>query len=157
MEKRIGNISVENAKIMFTNFRGEKSRYNPTGMKNFCVVIEDPQQAQQLAEDGWNVRILAPREEGDKPKHYINVTVRFDILPPKVVLVTRKNKTPLNDETIATLDHAEIVNIDLTIRPRIWHDDDGNTKVKAYLKTMYVTIEEDEFADKYADEGPEDF
>lgn len=147
MARANNNIVIENARLIFKNFSGEESRFNRGGNRNFCVIL-DPAVAEDLIQDGWNIKYLRPREEDEEPTPYIQVTVAFGNIPPKVTMIAGKTKTPLDEDSIGTLDYAEIANVDLIIRPYNW-EVNGKTGVKAYLKTMYVTIEQDIFAGKY--------
>lgn len=148
MQNVTDNLRLENVRMIFRNFSGKESKFNRAGDRNFCVVIDRGEQAQALLDAGWNVHIRPPRDEDEEPLRYIPVAVRFGNIPPRIFLVTRRNKVALNEETVGTLDHAEIRSVDLTLRPYHW-DVNGRTGIKAYLRTMYVTVEEDEFADKY--------
>lgn len=147
MARANNNIIIENARLIFKNFAGEQTKYNRAGNRNFCVIL-DPEVARDLLDDGWNVRYLNPREDEDEPTPYLQVAVAFGNIPPKITMISGKTKTPINEDTIDTLDYAEIANVDLIIRPYNW-EVNGKTGVKAYLKTMYVEIEQDVFASKY--------
>lgn len=147
--RHINDIVIENARIIFPNFSGAKGKFNPAGNRNFNVVL-DPDRADRLIRDGWNVKMLAPKQEGDYPLQLLPVSVSYKSYPPKIVLINSKGKAIVDEDDLAIFDFAEFTNIDLIINP-YFYDFDGHTGIKAYLKAMYATIYEDELEKKYLD------
>lgn len=142
-------IQIEGAHIFWRNFSGKASQYNQAGKRNFCVGIDDKELADKLIADGWNVRMTRPRDEDEEPQAYLQVEVSYANFPPTVKKITSTSQVLLDETTIGTLDNDDILSVDLVINPYNWSVN-GKSGVKAYLKAMYVTIEEDIFAAKYA-------
>lgn len=143
------NITIENARIGFRNFSGKEGKFNPAGRRNFCLFV-DTELGKILEEDGWNVRLLEPKDKNDDPQPYLQVAVSYDNIPPKIVLITKNGKTILDENSVNILDWAEIESVDIIVRPYNWTVN-GKQGVKAYVKSMYVTLVEDEFESKYYD------
>ena len=149
MPEQLQPVVLEGRRILFRNFSGEEGRYNAAGKRNFNVLLE-PAEAAAMEADGWNVKYLRAKEEGEEDQPRLEVSVHFGKNPPRIVLITSRGKTPLDESMVSLLDWADIINVDMIIRPYTW-DVNGRTGVKAYLKSIYVTIREDELELKYND------
>lgn len=151
MSANLNNVTIENARILFRNFSGKQTTFNRAGDRNFCAVIEDSGVAKKMLNDGWNIKTWQPKDEEAAPINYIPVKLRFDKVPPKIYRISSlTGKQVLMDEDmISAFDSEEFRNVDLILNPYIW-EINGKTGITAYVKTMYVTVEEDSLAAKYA-------
>lgn len=147
----INNIIVNGARLASKNFSGRPGKYNDEGVRSFSLVIEDPEMIERLIDDGWNINVTEPNPETGQVRGYLRVAVRFDKIPPRIFLVENGYKTILNADTVGVLDSAEIENVDLTISPSVWDENHGKPKIKAYLRSMFVTLRMDELDKKYFD------
>lgn len=150
----VKTFKIEDARLVFRNFAGREDLYNREGDRNFSVILP-PDIAAEMERDGWNIKYLPPREEGDEPTPYIQVGVKYTVRPPKIVMITSKRRTHLTEDTVEVLDWADIRLADLIARGYDWVVN-GKTGTKAYLQTLYVTIEEDDLERKYAEDAPSD-
>jgi hypothetical protein len=154
MADQAKTFMIEDARIIFRNFSGKESQYNREGDRNFAVVL-DPDTAKIMEKDGWNVKYLDSREEGEEDTPYIQVAVNFKNRPPRVVMITSTGRTHLDNDSVEVLDWADIQTADLIARGYDWVVGD-KSGTKAYLQSLFVTIEEDALERKYAMRGDDD-
>lgn len=151
MANEVGQITIENARIMFRNFAGQEGQYNRAGDRNFVVLIDDPKVERQLKKDGWNVKYLKPRDDEDEQQAYLQVSLRYGkSRNPRVGMINSQGLVDLGEDEVEVLDWVDIKKVDMILNPYEWHVN-GETGIKAYLKTLMVTIEEDELELKYSD------
>lgn len=153
-----GIVQVDDARIIYRNFSGREGTYNKAGDRSFCLIIDDQEIANQLIEEGFNVKIKESREEGGDPFMYLQVKVKyhpkgseFERLNPTAVLISGRNRIALDAESINILDGIDISRIDMDISGSNYNVL-GREGKSAYLKKIYVTQEEDRFATRYAEE-----
>lgn len=139
---------VEDARLVFRNFSGKEGQYNREGDRNFSVIL-DEKVAKLMLKDGWNVKYLASREDGEPDTPYIQIAVNFRNRPPRVVMITSTSRTNLTEDSVDVLDWANIQTADLIARAYDWVVGDKHG-TKAYLQSLFVTIEEDALERKYA-------
>jgi hypothetical protein len=157
-QKRVkDDITLENVRLLFRNFSGEKKLYNEGGKRNFAIPLEED-LALELIGLGWNVKGKdRENDQGQMEKLYhLPVTVKMDgkIKPNLFMIVSdadgEPKKTPLDEDTVVMLDWAEFDLVDLTLRPYNWGPIQGNYGVTAYLKHGYFWLHQDDLEKKYA-------
>lgn len=146
-----GILQIDHARIIWRNFEGRGDKFNREGDRNFALIIPTEEMANQLIDEGWNVRIKDPREEGDIPFMYLPVKVKFNDRGPGIYLTSGRAKNRLDEETCSLLDHIDIMDVNMDIRPYDW-EVNGKQGRSAYLQSIEVFQEVDRFAEMYAEE-----
>lgn len=162
MDRNSKIITIENTRFIFaTNFSGDPERdtYGDDSRKA-NIIIPTKEQADDLAEQGFNVKRTSPKpgeEEGFVPAYFIVVRVSYNSeWPPKVYLVSGNSEPRLLDEsTISTLDKIYVTNVNAVLNP---YYSERNKTWSLYVKTMYVEqdVDDDPFVARYRKSNNED-
>jgi hypothetical protein len=145
---------------LFRNFEGREDKYNKAGDRNFCVLLDEV-QGKELSENfGLNVKFLKSREEGDPEEAYLKVAVGYKVKPPTLVMLTKRPnpeieegfevvRNDIDEAGCQVFDWVDIEKVDLIFNAVPWEVGD-KSGIKAWVKSMYVTIAQDELDEKYA-------
>ena len=150
-----GIMQIDDARIIFKNFEGRGDKFNREGDRNFSLLIEDPDTAEAMKREGWNVKIKEGRDHDEGPFMRLPVKVKFTDYGPTVYLNSAGNIVKLNEESIACLDNVEIETVNMDIRPYDW-EVNGRTGRTAYLQSMEVIQRIDRFAARYGNMRDDD-
>jgi hypothetical protein len=149
-------LTIEDLEFIYnTNFAGEhRPPYDKEGERYFNAKI-NPEIAEQLDRDGWNVKWSKPGQNHPNPDEfvpepYIVVSIGFKFRPPTILLIRNDRPTVITEKTCGILDSTEFEKVDVTIRARYWQNEQGGSGYKAWLAEFYGHVRMTELGEKYA-------
>lgn len=140
--------NVDGRDIIFKNFEGRGDKFNREGDRNFSLRFRDAVLADEVAKDGWNVRVKPARDEDEDDFMRLPIKVKFTEYGPKVYLWSGDNRVELDEESVGCLDNIEIDHVNMDVRPYNWtvNGRDGRT---AYLQVLEVFQRTNRFEERY--------
>ena len=174
-----GNLNVEQAGMIYKNFRGNPTKVNPAGGKRTFSLVLTKELGERLDGMGWNVKVKEVRDqlgEGEFTRtvswsdYMDNYQGQFDHAlvyteivvnenseyPPKIYKISEfngeKTMALIPPEQWGRLDESELINVDVVIHPYTHGRSIANPDAKkGYLKTMYaMAVPVNDFGGKYA-------
>ena len=139
-------FEINDAKLIWCNLCGRAAQYNEDGQRNFNVVL-DEDSYNRLKDAGVNVRIRPSRDESAEPQYLLKVNLGYDFRPPVIYIDNGENERELSVGELSIIDDAAmdgtISHVDLSFRASRSRRRTDNYGLSAWLKSMYVRIEED--------------
>lgn len=154
MAEKVKKLQLEGVRILWPNFSGKKTEFNAEGDRNFNILIEDPDLAEEIISAGWNLRRREGyEEEGGPPFWTMKVKVNYDSrYPPRIYKVLRDGSPPLplDEKTVMMLDLLRIEFADVLLSPYVSFWPAQNKEgITAYLDTAYVLTEDNPLDEKW--------
>lgn len=161
-DRRNTLVFLENTRFIYrTNFAGLPDEKFGSTTRYGNILIPDPEQAMELADEGFDVRETRPREgeeEGFEPRYYVKTILNYDSevakqRPPKVYLVEGNHEPELLDaESVGIIDNIYVLNVKATLEKSYSKRYD---KHLLYVKVMYVEhdMEDDPWGESYRSAG----
>ena len=145
-------IKLPEMHITYKNFGGTRFA---GGKRDFAIILENPEDIQQLINFGFNVKMFNKKNPEDPDSYYLKVKVNFKndeegkLLGPYIYIVNGDHiSKPLKASNVELIDKADIDYCDIYITP-YRSVVNGTEFISAYLDTMYVNVRKDEFEEKY--------
>lgn len=157
VEIKDNRITLYNVRIGtkgYRNFSGRETEWNKAGDRNFVVFL-DTDVAKQLESIGAPVQWKPDKYDEGNLRAQMKVHVKYvdrkgqPLIPPKVVLISSSAKTPLDANTVGTLDTADLEKSDMILNIYKNPGTMGPANSVA-LKTLYATLSEDELDALYS-------
>lgn len=150
---------LQNRNLIWRNFAGAKNDFNKDGVRKFTLLIDDPEDAQMLIANGWNVKRRLPKNSNDPDDAFytLEVRIRFDLkfLRTDIVQYTKAGKVRVNPDNIGNFDFADFEMAFLYLRPYVYQKNGGGTGIAAQVEEMRVKIHESVLESLWAEEeGP---
>lgn len=120
VERKNKNFTIDGIsddKVRSRNFKGLEKKdqisgrtVNSPGRRNFLLFLT-PEIAQELSDNGVEVKYTKPQNPNDEPSPYVSINVSWYVKPVEVCMISNGNPTMLDENHVGVLDDVDIGNM----------------------------------------------